>query len=149
MIDQFLALDADLRSLADGAGDEGVTADDNTFFNYRIAAKNRSAGVYGYIILNGWMALLVAEILSASRGECSKCNTLIQLYVFTDFRGLSHYDTGSMIDKEVFADSGARMNIYSGQVMGILRHHAGNERHAKQKQLMGQAEDGDCVNARV
>ena len=74
MINQFLALDADLRSLADGAGDEGVTADDNTFFNYRIAAKNRSAGVYGYIILNGWMALLVAEILSASRGERSKCN---------------------------------------------------------------------------
>ena len=129
VVNEFLILDTDFGAFADRLGNECVTADNNAFLNDGLAAEDRCTGVDRNIILDRWMSAHIAQLLTTLGRERTERHALIQLDMFPDDRCLTDYDTGSVINKEIFADRGTRMDIDTGLRVCLLRHHTRNQRH--------------------
>ncbi len=87
--DDVLRFDADTGAGCDAAGDEYVGSDHRAFTNNRFTAKDGSTGVNRDIILNGGVALLAAQALTAAGRKCADGHALIHFHVFADDRGLA------------------------------------------------------------
>ena len=85
------------------------------------------------------MTLYAGEFLAAPGGKCTDGHALVDLNVFTDDGSLADYDTGTVIDKEVFADGCTRMDIDSGCGMRIFGHQTRKYGHIKHVEFMCQA----------
>ena len=62
---------------------------------------------------------------------------------------LADDDAGAVVDEEVVADRGAGMDVDAGAAMGPLAHHARDERDRELVQQVGEAVDGDRLQAGV
>ena len=82
-------------------------------------------------------------------GERTERNPLVELHVAADFARLADHDAGAVVDEEVVADRGARMDVDAGARVGPLGHHARDERHLEPVQEVGQPVDGHRLQARV
>ena len=82
------------------------------------------------------MALHIAQYLAASGRKCAKGDALVQLYIVSNLGGLAYYYASSVVDKEIPANGGSRMDVNTGQTMGIFRHHTGNQGHFQKMQFM-------------
>ena len=107
-------------------GNKGIGANNTVVSDHRIAAQHRSTCVDRNIILNGGMAALASQALPATGRERTQSHTLIDLHVVTDHRGLTHDDTGTVVNEEKLTHSGAGMDIDAGNAMGVLCHNSGN-----------------------
>ena len=146
---EFLTLDADRGAGGDRLGDEHVGTDDAVPANDRAAAQNGRAGVDGHVVLNGGMALLAPEVLSAPGGEGAKGYALIDLHMVADDGGLTHDNTGAMVDEEVASDGCAGVDVNAGDAVGVLGHDSRNQGYTQRIEHMGQPVDGDCKQAGV
>ena len=54
-----------------------------------------------------------------------------------------------MVDAEVPADGGLRVNVDARDTVGVLCHHSRNQRHLQHIELVGDAVDGDGQKSRV
>ena len=54
-----------------------------------------------------------------------------------------------MVYKEILANSGTRMDIYTGFAVCMLCHHTRDERYSKQMQLVGYTVCSDCKQSRI
>ena len=66
-----------------------------------------------------------------------------------DHRGLADDHAGAVVDEEIIADGGAGMDVDARELMGVFRHHPGQQRHLQFKQPVGQPEDGDGLEGRI
>ena len=90
------------------------------------------------------MSLHTLKLLSTSGRESSDSHSLIYLDIVTDNSGLTDHDACSVINKEILADSGTRMDINTGLAVCVLCHHTRDKRHSKQMQLMCYTVCSDC-----
>ncbi len=95
------------------------------------------------------MTLHIRKQLSFSRRQRPQRHALIQLYIVSDLRRFSNYDAGTMIDKKIFSDHRARINIDTGSTVRIFRHNARNKRHLPDIQLMCHPVHKDRKHARI
>ena len=68
---------------------------------------------------------IIGEIL------CTKCNSLIQCNMATNYSCFSYYYTRSMVYRKVVAYHGSRMYVYPGGRVGILGQHARYDRYTE------------------
>ena len=66
-----------------------------------------------------------------------------------DDGGLTDNDAGSVVDKEVFADGGSRMDINTGFAVCLFRQHTRNQWNAQPEQFMGKPVNGDGIQSRI
>src|SRR5436190_15942448 len=85
----------------------------------------------------------------AREAESAERHALVQLDILADIAGLADDDAGAVVDEEAGADAGAGMDVDARLGMRVFGHHARNQRHAEQEQLMGDAIDGDRLQARI
>ena len=95
------------------------------------------------------MPLLAPQALTAPGRKAAQRYTLIDLNTFTDHRSLADNDTGTVVDKEICADSGTGVDIDAGDAVGILCHHTGNHGHIQHIQFMGKTVDRNGKQAGV
>lgn len=114
-----------------------------------LAAQDGGAGIDGDPILNGRVALMIAQTLAGTGRQAAQGDALINLDPLADLGGLADDDAGSVVDEEVLADGGAGVDVNAGETVGVLGHDAGNEGHLQQVQLMCQAVDHDGVETGV
>ena len=125
-------LHVDPRVGINGTRDEGVASDDGILSDDGLTAEDGCSGIDGHVVADGRMTLFPGELLAAPGGERSDGNALIDLYVLTDDGGLTDYDAGSVVDKEVLVDGRSRMNVDSGLGLGKLRHQSGQHGYLQQ-----------------
>ena len=95
------------------------------------------------------MSLHTLKLLSASGRESSNSHSLIYLDIVTDNSGLTDHDTCSVVNKEILANGGTRMDVNTGLAVCVLCHHTWDERYSKQMQLMGYTVCSDCKQSRI
>ena len=149
VVHQFLTLYADPRALGNGACDKGVAADDDIFSDYGIAAEDGSARIDRHVVVNGRVALFAAQVLTASGRERAERHSLIDLDVVADHGCFTDHDARAVVDEKIFSDCRTRVDVDSRQAVGMLRHDARDQRHAEQKQLVGDARGENRVQARI
>ena len=66
------------------------------------------------------MSFYTLQLLAFSRRKTAERYALIDLYIVTNDRGLANNDSGSMVNKEIFADGSARMDINPSQAMRVF-----------------------------
>ena len=66
-----------------------------------------------------------------------------------DVAGFADDDAGAVVDEEAGADAGAGMDVDAGLGVGMLGHHARDQRYAEQQDLMGDAVNGDRLEAGI
>ena len=88
---------------------------------------------------------------AASRGKLqgAQRHALVELDVLADVAGLADDDAGAVVDEEAGADAGAGVDVDAGLGVGVLGHHARDQRHAQQQQLVGDAIDRDRLQAGI
>ncbi len=88
---------------------------------------------------------------AASRGkrQGAEGHALVELDVGADVAGFADDDAGAVVDEEAGADAGAGMDVDAGLGVGMLGHHARNQRHAEQQDLVGDAVNGDGLEAGI
>ena len=91
----------------------------------------------------------MAKALAAAGGKRTEGHALIDLDIFSDFRRLTDYNAGTVVDEEIFANRGTRVDIYTGEAVGILGHHTWNQRHTEKEEFVSQAVHKDRVETRV
>ena len=91
----------------------------------------------------------MAKALAAAGGKRTEGHALVDLDIFSDFRRLTDYNAGTVVDEEIFANRGARVDIYTGEAVGILGHHTWNQRHTEKEEFVSQAVHKDRVETRV
>ena len=149
VVHQLLTLDTDPCTLGNGACDEGVTADDDVFADDGIAAENRRSRIDRHVVMNGRVAFFAAQVLTAAGGERAERHALIDLDVVADHGRFTDNDARAVVNEEVLTDRRARVDVDTGQAVGVLRHDARYQRNAEQKQLVGDSRGKDCVQARI
>src|SRR4051812_39517475 len=116
------------------------------------SAKDRGIGVYDDAIFQRGMTLGAADKLTFTVGleaERTQCHTLIQLDMFADFGCLADYHTRAVVDEEMLANRGARVDIDARASVGPLGHHAWNERYVEFVQHVCQPIDRDSLQSRI
>ena len=118
-----------------GVGSDGCASADGD------ASQQCGVGVYDDVVFNdrvtrnaldGVALLVERETLGSER------HALIELHVVSDDAGLADDHARSMVDGEMAAYCGAWVDVDSRFRMCHLCHHARNERHPHEKQLVGQ-----------
>jgi hypothetical protein len=69
--------------------------------------------------------------------------------VVADGGGLADDDADAVVDEEVRADPGARVQIHAGALMAVFRQHARQQRHGERVEDMGDALERDGQHAGV
>ena len=64
-------------------------------------------------------------------------DAVLQLHMVTDSSCLADNYTGAVVDKEITADLGARVNIDPGPAMSPFRHHSREKRELLLVELVG------------
>ena len=149
VVHQLLTLDTNPRALGNGACDEGVAADDDVFTDDGIAAEDRRARIDRHVVMNGRVALFAAQVLTAPGRQRAERHALIDLDVVADHSRFTDNDARAVVNEEVLTDRRTRMYVDTGQAVGVLRHNSGNQRHAEQKQLVGDPRSKNRVQARI
>ncbi len=62
---------------------------------------------------------------------------------------LANHDTGAVINEEVMADLGSRVNVDAGLFVRPLGHHTWNKRHTHLVEFMRQPMDRDGLQPRI
>src|ERR1700730_17473215 len=92
----------------------------------RLSSQNGGIWIDRNPILNIWMSLAAlfnsALIIVLEAPRCQS-NPVRELYVVSDNAGFADDDRGYLIDKDIVADLGARMNIDPCPAMGPLGHN--------------------------
>ena len=91
-------------------------ASDYTVVPYSDATEYGRVGVNSDVVLENRVSGLVHEpaLLVVAEVLCSERNSLIESDVIADNRGGSDYHAGAVVDGEVSAYAGGRMDIDSG-----------------------------------
>ena len=74
---------------------------------------------------------------------------MIELHSVADDTGGSDDHARSVVDGEVVADGGCRMDVYARLAVCHLGDDAWNERHPQRQQLVGDAVVGDGLDDRI
>ena len=123
----------------DGFGDEYISSDDRSFADDRFSAENGCAGIDGNIVFNGRMSFFAGKLLAAAGRKRAEGHALIDLYIVSDDGCFSDDDAGSVVDKEVFADYRAGVDVNSGHAVGVFCHDPWNKGNVLLVKLMGDA----------
>ena len=84
------------------------------------------SGTQNGVILHGGMPFDGADFVKLSR--CPQCDTVINGYVISDNGGFSDYNAASVIDKNMFSEMSAGMDIYLCIFAGAGADEAGKQR---------------------
>ena len=95
------------------------------------------------------MALGVLQLLTASGGERAQRHALIDLHVVADHGRFTNDDAGAVVDEEILADRGTRMDIDARDAVGVFGHDARDQRNAELKQLMRDTAGKDGIQSRI
>ena len=74
---------------------------------------------------------------------------MVELDVSADYGGLADDDAGGVVDEEAFAYFGAGVKVDAGPSVAVLRHDPGDKGNAHGVEFVGQALDGDGLEARI
>lgn len=107
----------------------------------RHAAKDRRIRIYRDMILHDRMTRLVDRTALEIVREvlCAEGHTLVECDMVSDDAGLADYDTCTVVDCEILANAGSRMDVDSGSGMRQLGHDAGNNRDTEGQEGMRSA----------
>lgn len=100
-----------------GLSHERAAGNDDALSDHCFTAEDGSTGIYGYMIFNCRMTLLAGQLLSAPGGQGAQGNALIEFDIVADLCGLTDNYACTVVDKEVFADGGAGVDIDSSPAM--------------------------------
>ena len=118
-----------------------------------LAPQDRGVGIDDHAVADRRVALGVADdlagLLVAGEAEGTESYALVELDAFADSCCLADDDAGAMIDEKPPADRGAGMDIDAGLAVGVLGHHAGDQRDVETIKLVGHAINGHGRKARV
>src|SRR5690242_20238425 len=101
------------------------------------------------MVLDRWMTFLTTQRAACGERTGDKGNSLIKLYVRSDFRRLANHHPRAMVDKEMAANFGAGMNVDSGPTVSPFRHHPRNERKIGQIKNVRHALNRDRFDRRI
>ena len=118
-------------------GQPDTSSDDTVGSDHRIAAKDRSSRINDHMIAYVGMALPPLDRMAGLvqfKTFGSQGNSLIEFNMTPDMAGLADHDTAAVINEEISADDGPRVNIDGRLLMGVFRHHAGDLPDRRRKQ---------------
>ena len=95
------------------------------------------------------MALVSAQCLAGGQRPCHQTDALVQLDAVADDGRLAHHGAGAVIDEEVRADAGARVQVDAGAGVRPLGHDTGNKRNVLPVELVGEALHGNRFDAGI
>ena len=146
---KLLVLDGNCRTGGNGFRNKGAGTNDAARADHCVAAQDRRIGIDRHIVFNGGMPLLPPETLPAPGRKAAQRHALIDFHTLTDHSGLTNDDARAMVNKEVVSDHRARVNIDTGNTVGMLRHDSGNHRNTQHMKLMGQPIHRNGKQARI
>ena len=116
-------------------------ATDDAVMAYGDAAENTGVAIDSDIVLQNRMARNVEGVAIDIELEtlAAKGDTLIKAYVVADDAGLAYNHTCTVVDAEVLADLGSRMDVDTCTAVGQLGNDAGNDGHTQGQQQVGDA----------
>ena len=137
MVKLFLSV---LKKLGVGRqvlGKPYVTSD-NRIVADGYAAKNRCVGVDDHVVLNDRMARYVYGIAVLVKLETlgAKRNSLIELYMVAYDCSLADNYAGAVVDAEILADTGTRMDVDTGKRVSKFSDYTGQDGYSQLKQAM-------------
>ena len=95
----------------------------------RISAKDSSAGVDGYIVLDVRVPLvgktareIAASIATPNRIEGTQRDSVVEGNVLVDGCGFADDHTGAVVDEKPAAEFGAGVDVDTGDAVGVLGH---------------------------
>ena len=132
-------------------GEPDIAADDRVVPDGDVA-QDGGAGVDGDVVLKVGMAFGAFDDVAAlvlGEAEGAEGDALVNLDLVAEHGGLADDHAGAMVDEEAVADGGAGVDVDAGDGVGVLAHDAGDQRHLGLVQQMGQALDGDRLEAGI
>ena len=126
----YVAADDGTFGQGDASEDCRVTIDDDVVLEYRVA---RDA-------LDGISVVVEGEAL------CAECDALVELHVVADDARCSDDDACAVVDGEVVPYLGSGMDVDARLAVRHFGDDAGNEGHAQQQQLVGDAVAGEGLD---
>ena len=102
------------------------------------AAKYRCVGVDDHVVLDDRMARYVYGIAVLIKLEAlgAKRNSLIELHMIAYDCSLSDNHTCAVVDAEILADTGTRMDVYAGKRVSKFCDYAGQDGYSQLKQAV-------------
>ena len=130
----------------DGVGGDGlhqpnVGADDRVGADGRVAAENRRVRVNRHVVANVGVAFHALDGIALGIGLKrfrAEGDALIEFHVRTDGGGFADDDTGGVIDEEVVAEPGARVDVAAGAFMSVFGEEAREQGHPEMVEHMGE-----------
>lgn len=105
-------------------------------------AQNGGIGVYNHVIFQNRMTWNAFNRFTVSiQGEASgtQCHSLIEFHIITDDTCRTNHYTGSMVDREMCADSCSRMYVNTGFAMCHFGDDTGDKRYTQFQKFVGDA----------
>ncbi len=130
-------------------GDEDIAVDGGARADDGVSAEDGGSGIDGHGILKGRMTFGSAERLAAAGGAGAEGHTLINFDMLPDDRRLSDDDPRAVVDEKIIADGGPGVDIDAGEIVGVFRHDARNQRHLGLVKFVGDSVDADRKKAGV
>ena len=118
---------ANFRALGYAFKNEGVTADYRTFPDYGISAKHGRFRVNRDVILNRGVSFRTGNTLSFSRRKRAERYALVNLNPLSNHRRFTDYYARTVINKKIFSDRRAGIDVDPRFAVRVLRHHSRNK----------------------
>src|SRR5215210_8157876 len=113
----------DARPRRDGVREPDVAADDGAAADDGVAAQDRRARVDDHVVLDGRVALGVADELPRGvlvEGEGAERDALVELDVRADDGRAADDDARAVVDEEAGADARARVDVDARPAVRVL-----------------------------
>ena len=117
--------------------------------DHGLAAQHGSTGIDGDIVLDGGVAALAPQALTAPGGQRAQGHTLVNLYIVADNGGFTDNDACTVVNEEVLADSCAGVDVDTGDAVRMLGHNSRQHRYIQKIQFVSQTVDSDGIQTGV
>src|SRR5699024_1178173 len=117
---QFRALGAYFRVRRHGLCNESISSDNAVFPDHGISTKDGGIRVDRHMVADGRVSFQSGKLLSVSCRQRPQRHALIKFDIVTDLGRLPDYNSGAVVNKEIFSDSGSRIDIDPCSSMRIL-----------------------------
>ena len=125
--------------------DENTAADDRAVADEGVSTQDAGIGVDGDVVAQGGVALDAGKLLALARGGGAQGDTLVDLGMAANDRGLADDNAGAVVDEEVLPYLRAGADVDARDAVSVLAQQARDQRHLQLLQLVCHAvgEDGE------
>ena len=142
-----------LTRLPDATGGyPGVSAYDDVVAYDSIGAQQSSSGVNDDIVSDSWVAFPSFDyvtFLVSWEAQCAQGDTLVDFDVVAYLRGFSYDNARSMVNEEVLADSGSRVDVYARLRVHMFAHNSWDQWNATHVKFVSNSVSGYRQYTRV